>query len=99
MVVKTALGTNVFIADADLSGAAKTAGAFEGIYTIPDKTLRPNNYSLSFALFVPHQQIIELVDDAVTFSVYDAGTKYAQSEGVDYGLIFSPGEWSIKAVE
>lgn len=95
MVVRDARSITVFVADAELNDLSENCETFEADFTIPPEVLRPNNYSLTFALFVPHQLIIELIEDAVYFSIFDSGTKYAQSEGTDYGLIFSPCEWTV----
>ncbi len=96
MVVKDARNITVFTADAELKTLGDDCERFEVDFTIPAKTLRPNNYTVTLALFVPHQLIIELIEDALFFSVFDAGTKYAPSEGLDYGLIFSPCAVSVK---
>ncbi len=96
MVVRDARSITVFTSDAELKTLGETCENFEADFTIPAETLRPNNYSVTLALFVPHQTIIELIEDAMFFSVFDSGTKYALSEGLDYGLIFSPCEVSVR---
>jgi lipopolysaccharide transport system ATP-binding protein len=96
MVVRDRRSIVVFAADAELRSLEDDAKSFEVDFTIPGEVLRPNNYSLSFALFVPHQLIIEQVEDVASFSVFDSGSKYALSEGLDYGLVFSPCQWTIK---
>lgn len=98
MVVKDTRNITVFTADAELNSLSENIAAFEVNFTIPADILRPHNYSLTFALFVPHQHIIELIEDVAFFSVFDSGTKYAQSEGMDYGLIFSPCKTSVKQI-
>ena len=99
MVVRDGRNVTVFTTDIELNSLGENVKEFEADFTVPAETLRPNTYSLTFALFVPHQQIIELIQEVAFFSVFDAGTKYAQSEGDDYGLIFSPCQTSIRAVE
>jgi lipopolysaccharide transport system ATP-binding protein len=96
MVVRDARNITVFTADAELALLDQNTEAFEVDFVIPSVTLRPNAYSLTFALFVPHQAIIELIEDVMVFSVFDSGTKYAQSEGLDYGLVFSPCEIAVR---
>jgi lipopolysaccharide transport system ATP-binding protein len=97
LAIKDRKNTLIFVADAEINSISRDAKAFAVDFTIPPATLRSNNYSLSFALIIPHQLVIESSeDDVLFFSVYDAGTKYAQSEGMDYGLIFSPCKISIK---
>lgn len=98
MVIKDRREITVFTSDAELNELNETTKEFEVVFTIPAETLRPNNYSLTFVLFVPHQFTIELIDDVAAFSVFDAGSKYAQSEGMDYGLVFSPCEISVKKI-
>ncbi len=98
MVVKDGRNITVFTTDAELNDLSENCRAFEVNFTIPPAVLRPNNYSLTFALFIPHQLIIELIEDVIYFSVFDSGTKYAQSEGMDYGLIFSPCEVAVKQI-
>ena len=95
MVVRDGRSITVFVADAALDTLSEHCEAFTVDFTVPPEVLRPNNYSLSFALFVPHQLIIELIEDVIYFSIFDSGTKYAQSEGTDYGLIFSPCQWTV----
>ncbi len=98
MVVRDGRNTTIFTADAELKTLAETAKKFAVEFVIPSEVLRPGNYSLAFALFVPHQAILELIEEAVFFSVFDGGTKYAQSEGTDYGVIFSPCHWTVREI-
>jgi lipopolysaccharide transport system ATP-binding protein len=99
MVVRDARGVTVFTTDADLSALLDATETFAAEFQIPANFLRPNHYALTFALFIPHQQIIELLEDVSFFSVFDGGTRYAQSEGADYGLVFSPCAVSIKRID
>ena len=79
-------------------GGHYEVGAFEVSFTIPSYTLRPNSYSIELSLFVPHQYVIETLNDILVFTVFDAGTKYAQSEGTDYGVVFPPCETSVRRI-
>lgn len=101
MAVRDSRSIVVFIVDAELKSLNENTEAFDVDFTIPADTLRPNNYSLTFALFIPHQLTVELLEDVTFFSVFDSGTKYAQTEGLDYGLVFSPCQWTVtqKALE
>jgi hypothetical protein len=98
MVVRDGRSITVFVADAELKSLSENCEAFTVDFIIPPNVLRPNNYSLTFALFIPHQLIIELIEDVIFFSIFDAGTKYALSEGLDYGLVFSPCETSVEEI-
>ena len=98
MVLRDGRGITVFTADGELGSLSPESKSFAVTFIIPANTLRPNSYSLTFALFVPNLTIIEMVEDAVFFSVFDSGSKYAQSEGLDYGLVFSPCTTEVRQV-
>jgi lipopolysaccharide transport system ATP-binding protein len=98
MVVRNGRGITLFTTDAELNSLSDKGKSFQADFSIPANTLRPNNYFVTLALFVPHQEIIELIEDTNTFSVFDSGTKYAHSEGLDYGLIFSPCTAKVKQI-
>ena len=85
----------VFTDDVGLDSLDGTVNSFAVKYKIPADTMRPGTYSVTLELLVPHQFIIETVSDALAFSVYDGGTKFAQSEGMDYGVVFSPCKTSV----
>jgi lipopolysaccharide transport system ATP-binding protein len=88
----------LFTTDVELAPIGPGVQNFEAVMIIPANLLRPSLYSLSFALLVPHQLIIDIERDVLSFSVYDAGTKYAQSEGMDYGLISSPCQTYVQPI-
>jgi lipopolysaccharide transport system ATP-binding protein len=98
MVVRNGRGITLFTTDAELNSLSDKGKSFQADFSIPANTLRPNNYFVTLALFVPHQEIIELIEDTNAFSVFDSGTKYAHSEGLDYGLIFSPCTAKVKQI-
>jgi lipopolysaccharide transport system ATP-binding protein len=99
MAVKDSRNILAFVSDVELNELKETTKIFEVNFTIPAHTLRSSNYSLAFALIIPHQLVIEsMPEDILFFSIYDAGTKYAQSEGLDYGIIFSPCRTSVKQI-
>ena len=90
MIVRDNRSITIFTTDAELHLLDETTKSFQVDFNIPANTLRPKNYILTFGLFVPNQFHIELIENVTSFSVFDNGTKYAQSEGLDYGVIFSP---------
>lgn len=99
MVVRDRRGVTVFTADAELGSLSDKTETFASEFGIPAEFLRPNSYSVTLALFVPHQHIFELLEDIAFFSVFDGGTKYAQSEGLDYGVVFSPCTVSVRQID
>jgi lipopolysaccharide transport system ATP-binding protein len=90
MIIRDSRNINVFTTDVELNNLHPKTKRFTTLFQIPDNLLRPKAYSVTLALFIPHQYYIELLEDVLFFNVTDAGTKYAQSEETDYGPIFSP---------
>jgi lipopolysaccharide transport system ATP-binding protein len=85
----------IFTSDLSLEKEMIKNDCIEITAEIPSFFLRPGNYSLTFATFVPHQFTIDLLEDIFTITVIDGGSKYAQSEGLDYGYIFFEPTWKI----
>ncbi len=97
IVVREKTGRTVFTSDAELDvPALRKATRITARATIPNTFLRPNIYAVTLAAFVPHQVIIDLVEEALMFTVIDGGSKYAASEGIDYGVVFANCNWDIK---
>jgi lipopolysaccharide transport system ATP-binding protein len=65
---------------------------------IPGNLLRPERYFLTLATYIPNQVIIDLIQDAFSITVIDGGSKYAASEGLDYGCVFVDCAWTIEDI-
>jgi len=65
---------------------------------IPSGLLRPEHYFFTLCTFLPNQVIFDSVEDAFSITVIDGGSKYAASEGLDYGCVFVDCKWSVKNV-
>ncbi|MDH7567896.1 MAG: ABC transporter ATP-binding protein [Clostridiales bacterium] len=63
---------------------------------IPGNLLRPETYFITLATYIPNQMIIDLKRDAFSITIIDGGSKYAASEGLDYGCVFVDCSWSIQ---
>ena len=66
---------------------------------IPGGVLRPATYFLGLATYLPNMEILELAPDALTATIVDGGSKYAASEGLDYGCVFVNCEWDVKPLQ
>ncbi len=98
LVVGDSRGRRVFVSDVCLPAPAHQGQKqVQATARIAKNFLRPGTYAVSFATFVNNQLIIDNVSDVVTFVVQDAGSKYAASEGMDYGCVFAPCEWKVEA--
>ncbi len=62
---------------------------------IPRAFLRPETYFVTLATYVHNQFVIDPASDCFSFVVQDGGSKYAASEGVAYGCVFAPCNWSV----
>ncbi len=90
---------NVFTTDTEIivpgDGKAKIIAAK---VVIPGGLLRPEQYAFTLAAYLPHQVIFHLVSDALSVNVFDGGSKYAASEGMDYGCVFVDCAWTFEPV-
>lgn len=90
---------NVFTTDTELvSCADQTPGELFARVVIPSNLLRPETYFFTLATYLPNQIIFDLANDALSVTVIDGGSKYAASEGLDYGCVFVDCKWSIKEI-
>ena len=95
-VVGDSRGRRVFTSDTPLRPPAPGEGRMlEAEVRIPGEFLRPETYLVTLATFVPNQVIVDLALDCFSFMVQDGGSKYAASEGQDYGCVFAPCQWTM----
>jgi ABC-type polysaccharide/polyol phosphate transport system, ATPase component len=95
LLVDDSRGRRVFTSDVALHPSSRSNVPLLAQAKIPPHFLRPATYSVTLCTFVHNQVIIQSVPNAFTFVVQDGGTKYAASEGLDYGCVFSPCEWTV----
>ena len=87
---------NVFTTDTELiAQEGQTSVELRAKAVIPAGLLRPEEYFFKLAVYLPNQIIFDLVEDALSVTVRDGGSKYAASEGLDYGCVFVDCKWSI----
>lgn len=95
LVVRDTNGKAIFTSDIKLEAKdAGTSNKMQAIAEIPANFLRRKIY-IYFATFIPHLVIIDLLQDVITISIIDGGSKYAASEGLDYGYIFFNPRWQF----
>lgn len=90
---------NVFTTDTELimqSGVISNELCAKVV--IPAGVLRPEQYFFKLATYLPNQVIFDLVDDALSVTVIDGGSKYAASEGLDYGCVFVDCKWTVNTL-
>jgi lipopolysaccharide transport system ATP-binding protein len=98
LVVDDSRGRRVFTADVMLNpppANASEPGLIRAEATLPIPFLRPETYLVTVATFVNNQFVIDIALNAFTFIVQDGGSKYSASEGMDYGCVFSPCQWTL----
>lgn len=90
---------NVFTTDTELTiHEAKMPVELSCKVVIPAGILRPEQYFFKLAVYLPNQVIFDLIEDALSITVIDGGSKYAASEGLDYGCVFVDCKWSIETL-
>ena len=90
---------NVFTTDTELiTKDGRISEELCARVVIPAGVLRPERYFFTLATFLPNQIILDLVQDALSINVFDGGSKYAASEGLDYGCVFVDCAWTVENV-
>lgn len=90
---------NVFTSDTELvTDVNQSPNELCAKVVIPAGILRPEQYFFTLATYLPNQVIFHLVQDALSVSVFDGGSKYAASEGLDYGCVFVDCDWAVETV-
>jgi lipopolysaccharide transport system ATP-binding protein len=93
--IEDSRGRRVFISDVLVDAPTNGASSvFRARARIPPEFLRPETYFVRFWTFVQNVMVIDDAPNAVSFIVQDGGTKLAATEGLDYGCVFSPCEWT-----
>jgi len=96
LVVEDSRGRRVFTSDALLPKPRRDKQeVIEAQARVPETFLRPETYLVTICTFVSNQVVIDAARDALSFVVQDGGSKYAASEGTDYGCVFAPCEWTV----
>ncbi len=87
---------NVFTTDTELILCGENPlSELSARVVIPSNLLRPERYFFTLAIYLPNQVIFDLAKDALSVTVIDGGSKYAASEGLDYGCVFVDCNWTI----
>jgi len=63
---------------------------------LPFKTLVPNNYRVHVALHVPNQEIINNLENVVSFNIEETGSKFDKYSGKDYGCVILNNKWILQ---
>jgi len=97
LVVGDSRGRRVFTSDAPLRPPGPGEGAMPEVdVRLPAQFLRPETYLVTLATFVNNLFHIDLIFDCFSFVVRDGGSKFAANEGLDFGCVFAPCEWTLK---
>lgn len=94
LIIEDSRGRRVFTSDVALRPPTN-GRTLQAEATIPSEFLRPESYVASFYTFVHNQVVIDSAPNAFSFVVQDGGSKYAASDGLDYGCVFSPCDWTV----
>jgi lipopolysaccharide transport system ATP-binding protein len=96
LIVEDARGRRVFTSDVLLPSPPGEGEVVEAEAEIPAEFLRPETYLASLYTFVPNQIVVDSAPNAFSFVIQDGGSKYAASDGTDYGCVFSPCRWQLR---
>jgi hypothetical protein len=77
----------------------EVSDTIEAVATIPEHFLRPGNFVVTLATLVHNVYHIQFLEDVLVIDVVDGGSRYAATEGLDYGYVFFDPIWNIKPIK
>jgi lipopolysaccharide transport system ATP-binding protein len=94
--VKDKNETVIFSSEISIEQIANLEGKQKIEIILPKSILVPNSYSFNFAIHFPNFQIIELLEDIITFDIIETGTVFNIYKNVDYGCVILDSTWLSK---
>lgn len=60
---------------------------------LPTKFLAPNTFRLTFGLHIPNQELIDYLQECLSFEIVETGSEFHMYSGNDYGCVFVDCNW------
>ena len=64
--------------------------------TIPKNLLAPGTYKIECAIHQPNVQVLDIVKDALIFTILDKGSSYLKYNGSFQGVIVVNADWKLQ---
>ena len=78
-----------------LSSLIKNGGFHSLQVEIPSKFLVPNFFYITFGLHIPNVNMIDYLENCLSFQIVETGSEFHIYQGTDYGCVFLDCEWSM----
>jgi len=99
LVLRDLHGKAIFTSDVALEeGKYNSKKYISAVAEIPEHFLRPGAFTFTVATLVHNQYVISLLEDIITMDIADGGSRYAGTEGLDYGYIFFEPKWDVSSI-
>ncbi len=85
----------IFSSEKAIKDITSTDGLKNITVNMPKATLVPNEYRVVIGYHVPNQEIISLIENAVTFKIEETGSEMHKYQGNDYGCVVLDCNWNI----
>jgi len=85
----------IFSSEKELKDIIYHEGTYSIIANIPVATLVPNDYRIIVGYHIPNQEIIKIIEDAVTFKIEETGSEMHKYQGSDFGCVVLNCNWII----
>ncbi len=64
--------------------------------TLPSNFLVPGQYLFTFFVSVPRIRFVDWVEDVLSITIVDTGSKFLMYDGGDYGCVFAECQWNVR---
>jgi len=85
----------IFTSEVQLKDFIKLEGEHSFDIKMPYKTLVPNDYRIHVAFHVPNQEIINNLENIVSFNIEETGSDFHKYTGKDYGCVVLENKWEL----
>lgn len=83
----------IFTSEIKLAEKVETAGIHQFEVKLPERFLVPNKFNLTFGLHIPNLELIDYLEECLSFEIVETGSDLHIYNGNDYGCVFVDCEW------
>lgn len=85
----------IFTSEIKLKDEINEAGVYQFVVKLPEKFLAPNKFKLTFAIHHPNVEVIEFLEECLSFEIVETGSDFHIYGGADYGCVIIDSKWIL----
>jgi len=85
----------IFSSEIKLPEKINVAGLHEFEVKLPEEFLVPNQFNLTFGLHIPNVEIIDYLEECLSFEILETGSDFHIYGNNDYGCVYIDCDWQL----